>query len=187
MPNSKKLSVTQQAAMLAILEERFSKYAKNLKAVKWGNVKEKLLANPQKIWSLQEMENTGGEPNMVAYNAAENLYIFFDCSPETPKGRRSICYDRDALEARKEFKPATTAIDMANTMGVTLLTEKDYYYLQTLGTFDTKTSSWLHTPEAVRKLGGALFADYRFGRTFVYHNGASSYYGGRGFRAVLNV
>src|SRR5690606_24580966 len=140
-----------------------------------------------KLWSLSEMERTGGEPDVVGYDKKTDEYIFFDCSPETPKGRRSICYDREALEARKQHKPETSAMDMASEMGIQLLTEEQYHELQRLGNFDTKTSSWLKTPEDVRELGGAIFGDRRFGRVFIYHNGADSYYGVRGFRGKLVV
>lgn len=183
----KELPAKQQEALLQILKARFEKNMQRHKGMQWEKLEAKLEANPAKLWSLNEMEKTGGEPDVVGYDKKNEEFIFYDCSPETPKGRRSICYDRQALEARKEFKPANTAVDMATDMGIALLTEAEYRALQALGSFDAKTSSWLNTPAAIRKLDGAIFGDFRFGHVFVYHNGVQSYYGGRGFRGVLKV
>lgn len=183
----KKLSTADQSALLKTLKTRFEKHMNRHKGIKWEQVEERLLKQPAKLWSLNEMENTGGEPDVVDYNKKTGEYIFFDCSAESPKGRRSLCYDREGWESRKEHHPEGTAIDMADEMGVTLLSEDQYRYLHTLGEFDTKTNTWLLTPDDVRKLGGSIFGDYRFGRVFVYHNGAGSYYGVRGFRAWLAV
>ncbi len=155
--------------------------------LEWAKVQAKLEANDEKLWSLGEMERTGGEPDVVGFDEKTGEYIFFDCSEESPKGRRSLCYDREALDSRKEHKPKNSAVGMAAEMGVELLTEEEYWELQQLGSFDTKTSSWLKTPSEVRNLGGAIFADYRFGRVFTYHNGAESYYAGRAFRGSLRV
>ncbi|MDX6404475.1 MAG: hypothetical protein QOH70_1930, partial [Blastocatellia bacterium] len=163
------------------------KNMKRHKGLEWAKVRAKLEANTEKLWSLSEMESTGGEPDVVGHDKKTGEYIFFDCSAESPKGRRSLCYDRQALESRKEHKPANNAIDMASAMGIELLTEEEYRELQKLGNFDTKTSSWITTPSEIRKLGGAIFADYRFGRVFVYHNGAESYYAARAFRGSLRV
>jgi len=157
------------------------------KALEWTRVQAKLEANPEKLWSLNEMEKSGGEPDVVSQGKKTGEYTFYDCSPESPKGRRSVCYDREALEARKEHKPENNAIDMAAEMGIELLTEEQYRELQKLGTFDTKTSSWVKTPSNIRKLGGALFCDRRYDTVFLYHNGADSYYGARGFRASLTI
>ncbi|EPQ3484967.1 DUF4256 domain-containing protein, partial [Acinetobacter baumannii] len=153
----------------------------------WTNVRAKLIESPDKLWTLQEMENTGGEPDVVAYNKQKDEYLFVDCSAETPQGRRSLCYDREALESRKDHPPKNSAIDLVQEIGAELLTEEQYHQLQQLGEFDLKTSSWLATPEEIRKLGGALFADRRYGRVFIYHNGAQSYYAARGFRCCLRV
>ena len=155
--------------------------------LEWGKVQARLEADSEKLWSLNEMERTGGEPDVVGHDRKTGEYIFFDCSPESPKGRTSICYDREALESRKEYKPKNSAMDLAAAMGIELLTEAQYQELQKLGEFDTKHSSWLKTPADIRKLGGAIFGDRRFGRVFVYHNGAQSYYSGRGFRGSLRV
>ncbi len=187
MAVNKKLSAKQQTEVLNILEIRFNKNMKRHKTIDWATVKAKLIANPEKLWSLHEMEATGGEPDVIDFNAKTNEYFFYDCSAETPKGRRSICYDREALNTRKEFKPANSAMDMAITMGIEMLTEEQYKFLQKHGTFDTKTSSWLNTPSDIRKLGGAIFGDFRFERVFIYHNGVQSYYAGRGFRGLLKV
>ena len=157
------------------------------KGLKWAKVQAKLEANAEKFWSLDEMERTGGEPDVVGYDEKMGEYIFYDCSVESPKDRRNVCYDREGLESRKEHKPANSAIDMAAAMGIELLTEEQYRELQKLGNFDTKTSSWVKTPSEIRKLGGALFADFRYGKVFVYHNGAESYYGARAFRGSLKV
>jgi hypothetical protein len=183
----KVLSAKEQKEILQTLEARFEKNAKRHKGMEWKKIKAKLEANPSRLWSLNEMESTGGEPDVVSQDKKTGEYIFFDCSPETPAGRRSICYDREGLESRKEHKPRTSAMDMANEMGVEMLTEEQYRDLQKLGKFDSKTSSWIKTPEPIRKLGGALFADFRFGMVFIYHNTAPSYYGGRGFRSWLAV
>ncbi|ELY3877586.1 DUF4256 domain-containing protein, partial [Acinetobacter baumannii] len=155
--------------------------------IDWTNVRAKLIESPDKLWTLQEMENTGGEPDVVAYNKQKDEYLFVDCSAETPQGRRSLCYDREALESRKDHPPKNSAIDLVQEIGAELLTEEQYHQLQQLGEFDLKTSSWLATPEEIRKLGGALFADRRYGRVFIYHNGAQSYYAARGFRCCLRV
>lgn len=181
------LQAKQREELLQTLKARFNKNMARHKGLKWELVLERLEKHPDKLWSLNEMESTGGEPDVVDFEKKTGAYIFYDCSAETPKNRRSICYDGEALEARKEFKPATSAAEMAESMGVELLTEEQYRKLQELGHFDTKTSSWLKTPPEMRKLGGALFADYRFGRVFIYHNGVQSYYAGRGFRSWLSV
>ena len=187
MSNKKKLSSEQIEELLKILKSRFEKNMNRHKDIKWEDVQAKLKANIAKFWSLNEMETTGGEPDVVSYDKKKGEYIFYDCSPETPKGRRSICYDDEALESRKEFKPDDSAIGMAAAIGIEILTEEEYRELQKLGNFDTKTSSWIKTPSDIRKLGGALFCDRRFNTVFVYHNGAESYYGGRGFRASIRV
>lgn len=181
------LSAEQQATLLSILQQRFSKNRHRHPNILWEDVATKMEANPGKLWSLEQMEATGGEPDVVGQDAATGAYLFMDCAAETPKGRRSVCYDREGWESRKEHRPGNTAMDMAEEMGISMLTEAEYRYLQQLGPVDTKTSSWLHTPGAVRQLGGAIFGDYRFGRVFVYHNGAGSYYGGRAFRGLLRV
>jgi hypothetical protein len=183
----KELPLKQGQALVAILKERFEKNMKRHSGVDWSKVEARLRADPEKLWSLNEMEKTGGEPDVIGHDRKSGEYIFFDCSPETPKGRRSVCYDRKALDARKQFKPETSAIDMANAMGVELLTEDEYSALQKLGNFDTVTSSWLNTPEHFRVQGGALFGDRRYGRVFIYQNSAESYYRVRGFRASLRV
>jgi hypothetical protein len=157
------------------------------KGLEWAKVQAKLEANAEKLWSLNEMEITGGEPDVVGYDQKRGDYIFFDCSPESPKGRAGVCYDREALDSRKEHKPKNSAMDMATAMGVELLTEEQYHELQKLGEFDTKTTTWVKTPADIRKLGGAIFGDRRYGRVFIYHNGAQSYYSARGFRAWLRV
>ncbi len=182
-----KLTTKQREELIGTLQARFEKNLNRHKGLNWAKVQAKLAANPEKLWSLHEMERTGGEPDVVGYDKKTGEYLFFDCSAESPKGRRSLCYDREALEARKEFKPADTAQDMAAAMGVEILTEEQYQGLQQLGKFDTKTSSWLKTPDAIRQLGGAIFGDRRYDHVFVYHNGADSYYGSRGFRGVLRV
>ncbi len=183
----KKLSNEQREELLEILKMRFDKNMKRHKGIAWDEVEGKLNKHPDKLWSLAEMEKTGGEPDVVGYDKKSNAYIFIDCAAESPKGRRSICYDHEALEARKEHKPANSATQMAEDMGITLLSEAQYRDLQKLGVFDAKTSSWVQTPDAIRKLGGALFCDYRYGQVFTYHNGAESYYGARGFRGILLV
>ncbi len=181
------LSAEQQEELRATLKARFEKNMNRHKLIEWAKVQAKLEAHPEKLWSLHQMEKTGGEPDVVAYDEKMGEYIFYDCSAQSPKGRRSLCYDHEALESRKENQPANNAIDMATTMGIEILTEEHYRALQKLGNFDTKTSSWVKTPADIRKLGGAIFADYRYGNVFVYHNGASSYYAARGFRGVLRV
>ncbi len=184
--NKKTLSPQQCEELLEALKNRFAKNRNLHKELEWGNVQARLEANTEKLWSLHEMERTGGEPDVVGQDKKTGEYIFYDCSAESPKGRRSICYDREGLEARKEFKPEDSALDMAAAMGIELLTEEQYRELQRLGAFDTKTSSWLKTPAAIRKLGGAIFADRRYDNVFVYHNGAQSYYAARGFRGSLS-
>lgn len=181
------LSPDQQEELLSILKARFEKNRLRHEGLAWEPVKARLEGNPEKLWSLQEMERTGGEPDVVGQDAKTGEFIFFDCSAESPKGRRSICYDREGLESRKEHQPTNNAVDMAAAMGIEMLTEEQYRALQKLGKFDEKTSSWLKTPVEVRKLGGAIFGDFRFGQVFVYHNGAQSYYAGRAFRGSLKV
>jgi hypothetical protein len=183
----KELPPKQRAELIGTLKSRFEKNRGRHKGLEWANVQARLEASAGKLWSLSEMERTGGEPDVIGQDRTTDEYIFFDCAPETPNGRRSVCYDRKGLESRKEFKPENSAVDMAASMGIELLTEEQYRELQNLGNFDTKTSSWIKTPPEVRKLGGALFADFRYGRVFVYHNSAPSYYGVRGFRGVLRV
>jgi Protein of unknown function (DUF4256) len=187
MSNKKKLSPEQHKELLSALKTRFEKNMNRHQGLEWAKVQAKLEANPEKLWSLGEMETTGGEPDVVGHDQKTGEYIFYDCSLESPKDRRSFCYDREALDSRKENKPKNNAMDMAAAMGIELLSEEQYRELQNLGQFDTKTSSWLNTPPEIRKLGGAIFADYRFGRVFVYHNGAESYYAGRAFRGLLKV
>jgi hypothetical protein len=183
----KGLSPKQHEELLGTLKARFEKHMNRHKGLEWEKLKGKLDANPEKVWSLSEMERTDGEPDVVGHDKKTGEYIFFDCSAESPKGRRSLCYDREALDSRKEHKPKNSVMDMAATMGIELLTEEQYQELQKLGDFDTKTSSWLKAPADMRKLGGAPFGDRRFGRVFVYHNGAESYYAGRAFRGSLRV
>lgn len=185
--NNKKLSPEQREEQLRILKARFEKNMNRHKGLEWARVQAKLEANTEKLWSLNHMERTGGEPDVVGHDKKTGEYIFYDCSAESPKGRRNVCYDREALESRKEFRPKDTAMDMAGAIGIEILTEEQYRELQKLGNFDTKTSSWLKTPSEIRKLGGAIFADRRYDHVFVYHNGASSYYGVRGFRGWLRV
>jgi hypothetical protein len=185
--NKKKLSSEQREELLTAAKARFEKNMNRHEGLEWTKVQAKLEANAEKLWSLNEMERTGGEPDVVGHDKKTGEYIFFDCSPETPKGRTSVCYDREGLESRKEHKPKTNAIDMATAMGVELLTEEQYLKLQKLGDFDTKTSSWVKTPPDIRKLGGALYCDRRYGRVFVGHNGAQSYYAARAFRGSLRV
>lgn len=183
----KKLSQEQQNDLISILKIRFEKNKTRHPEIEWSKVQEKLEANSDKLWSLLEMEKTEGEPDVVAYDKETNEYIFYDCSPESPKGRRSFCYDRKALESRKEHKPKNNVLDVATEMGIELLTEEQYRKLQEFGNFDTKTSSWITTPSDIRNLGGALFADFRYGTVFVYHNGAESYYAARGFRGSVKI
>ena len=187
----KELSPKQYKELLSSLKVRFEKNMNRHKGLEWAKVQAKLEANTEKLWSLNEMERTGGEPDVVAHDTKKGEFIFYDCSPESPAGRRSLCYDREALDSRKEFKPKNNAIEMAAAIGIEILTEEQYRELQSLlkpgGNFDNKTSSWLLTPPAIRKLGGAIFADFRYGTIFIYHNGASSYYAGRGFRGSLRV
>ena len=185
--SKKELSPDQREELLGTLKARFEKNINRHKGLEWANVQTKLEANTEKLWSLHEMERTGGEPDVIGHDEKTGEYIFYDCSAESPKGRRNVCYDREALEARKEFKPEDSAINMAAAMGIELLTEEQYRELQKLGNFDTKTSSWVKTPSEIRKLGGAIFTDRRYDHVFVYHNGAESYYGARGFRGSLKV
>lgn len=182
-----KISQEEQEQLISILKTRFEKNKNRHLAIEWSKVEAKLMVNPEKLWSLLQMEKTEGEPDVVGYDNTSDEYIFFDCVAESPKSRRSLCYDRKALDSRKEHKPKNSAVDMAEEMGIELLTEEQYKQLQELGNFDTKTSSWVATPENVRKLGGAVFCDYRYGRVFLYHNGAESYYAARGFRGCLKI
>jgi hypothetical protein len=183
----KELSSKERETLLKALKARFEKNMNRHKGLKWAEVEAKLEANADKLWSLNEMESTGGEPDVVGHDKKTGEHLFFDCSPETPKGRVSVCYDREGLESRKEHRPKNTAMDMARDMGIELLTEEQYLDLQKLGDFDTKTSSWVKSPADMRKLGGALYGDHRYGRVFVGHNGAQSYYAARGFRGSLRV
>lgn len=185
--NEKVLSSEQREELLSVLKARFEKNRNRHEGLDWANVQAKLEANTEKLWALHEMESTGGEPDVVGYDKNTDEYIVYDCSAESPKGRRSVCYDREGQESRKEHKPANNAVDMAAAMGIELLTEEQYRELQKLGKFDTKTSSWIKTPAEIRKLGGALFADFRYGNVFIYHNGAESYYSARAFRGSLRV
>jgi len=188
MKNVKKdLPAKQRGELLSTLKARFEKNMNRHKGVDWARVQARLEANPEKLWSLNEMETTGGEPDVVGHDQKTGEYIFYDCSAESPKGRRSVCYDREALEARKEHKPKDSAINMANAMRIEMLTEAQYRELQKLGEFDTKTSSWIKTPADIRKLGGALYCDRRYNHVFLYHNGADSYYAARAFRGCLMV
>ncbi|MGG3890646.1 DUF4256 domain-containing protein [Metabacillus fastidiosus] len=185
--DKKELSQEQSEELIGVLKARFEKNMNRHKGLEWDKVQAKLNANTEKLWSLNEMEITNGEPDVVGYDKEKDEYIFCDCSAESPKGRRSVCYDRKALESRKKHKPENNAIDMAASMGIEFLTEEQYRALQELENFDMKTSSWVQTPTDIRELGGALFCDRRFGRVFVYHNGAESYYAARGFRGLLMV
>ena len=189
MGDKKKLATEQIDELLRIAKKRFEKNMNRHKGIEWNDIKGNLQANPAKLWSLNEMERTGGEPDVIAASGSKKTgeFIFYDCSPESPKGRRSLCYDREALNSRKEFKPANSAIDMAAEMGIDMLTEEQYRELQQFGNFDLKTSSWVQTPSHIRKLGGALFCDRRYDTVFLYHNGAESYYAARGFRGLLKV
>lgn len=181
------LSAEHREELLGMLEARFEKHMDRHQGIAWADVRARLEANPDKLWSLSEMERTGGEPDVVGLDDKTGEYIFFDCSAQSPEGRRSLCYDGDALTARKANKPKDSAMNMAATMGIELLTEEQYRALQRFGPFDTKTSSWVKTPADIRERGGAIFGDYRYGKVFVYHNGADSYYGSRGFRGALRV
>lgn len=183
----KDLALQERDEMLAILKTRFEENMDRHQGIEWADVLTKLEKNPQKLWSLQEMERTGGEPDVVGFDEKTGKYVFYDCSPETPQDRRNLCYDRQALNARKEHKPRDCATDVAADMGIELLTEQQYRQLQELGEFDLKTSSWIQTPDAIRKHGGALFADRRYDHVFIYHNGAESYYAARGFRGSLKI
>ena len=185
--DKKKLSATQEKELIAVLKNRFEKNSNRHKGIDWTKVEARLKANHEKLWSLDEMEHTGGEPDVVGLDKKTGEYIFFDCSPESPKDRRSYCYDREALNARKEHKPSNSVMDAAAAMGIELLTEEQYKELQTLGKFDSKTSSWVKTPPEIRKHGGAIFCDFRYNHVFTYHNGADSYYAARGFRGSLKV
>ncbi|MGK2863901.1 MAG: DUF4256 domain-containing protein [Chitinophagaceae bacterium] len=187
--NKKELSSGQRKELLSVLKSRFEKNMNRHKGLAWAQVEEKLDTKglDEKLWSLHEMERTGGEPDIVGYDKKNGEYIFYDCSAESPKGRRSLCYDRQALESRKEYKPANSAFDVAAALGIELLSEEQYRQLQQLGNFDTKTSSWVQTPDNIRKLGGALFCDRRYNTVFLYHNGSESYYAARGFRGSLRV
>ena len=185
--NEKELSPEQREELLRALQARFEKNMNRHKGLEWAKLQSKLEANTQKLWSLGEMERTGGEPDVVGFDKKTGEFVFYDCSAESPKDRRSVCYDREALESRKEHKPKNSAIDMAAAMGIELLSEEQYRELQKLGEFDLKTSSWIKTPSEVRKLGGALFCDRRYNQVFVYHNGAESYYGARAFRGSLRI
>lgn len=183
----KQLSNPQRDALLLTLKTRFEKNMNRHQGLAWNEVEKKLKGNSNALWSLYQMENTGGEPDVVAYDKKNNTFSFYDCSPESPSGRRSICYDKQGLDSRKEFKPAHNAMDMASEIGIEILNEEEYRYLLSLGKFDTKTSSWILTPADIRKLGGALFGDYRYGKVFIYHNSAPSYYAARGFRGSLKI
>jgi hypothetical protein len=185
--NKQELTPEQQEELLSVLRARFEKNMNRHEGLEWAKVQTKLEANPRKLWSLNEMERTGGEPDVVGHDKTAGEYTFYDCSAESPKGRRSLCYDGEALESRKEHKPESSAMDMADVMGIEVLTEVQYRELQQFGNFDTKTSSWVKTPSEIRKLGGAIFCDRRYNTVFVYHNGAESYYAARGFRGSLRV
>ena len=185
--NVRKLSSEQREKLLKVLKTRFEKNMNRHKDIEWAKVQAKLESNTRKLWSINEMERTGGEPDVVSYDAKTKEYVFYDCSVESPSGRRSFCYDREALNSRKEHKPKNSAIDMADSMGIEILSEEQYRELQKFGKFDTKTSSWIKTPSDIRKLGGAIFADFRYSKIFVYHNGAESYYAARAFRGLLKV
>ncbi len=187
MKTKKQLSPEQRKELLSTLKARFEKNMKRHKGLEWAKVQAKLEADTEKLWSLNEMETTGGEPDVVAFDKKSGEYVFYDCSAESPKGRRSLCYDREALNARKEHKPKDSAVDMATAIGIELLAEEQYRELQKLGEFDLKTSSWVQTPSDIRKLGGAFFCDRRYDQVFVYHNGADSYYAARGFRGSLRI
>lgn len=184
---AKKLTPEQCEKILSTLQERFEKNMTRHEGLEWAKIQERLAANAEKLWSLNQMEITGGEPDIIAYDKESNQYLFCDCSSESPEGRRSFCYDREALDSRKANKPQNSVVDMANEIGIELLSEDQYRELQKLGTFDIKSSSWIKTPDNIRKLGGALFCDRRYDTVFVYHNGADSYYAARGFRGLLKI
>ncbi|PWJ60476.1 uncharacterized protein DUF4256 [Dyadobacter jejuensis] len=185
--NTPTLTAIQSQSLLQTLKNRFIKYESRHSGLDWDLLRVKLEASPEKLWSLQQMESTGGEPDVVGFDSGRGEFLFFDCSAESPKERRSLCYDREALQARKANKPTNSVIDLSTQMGIALLSEEQYLHLQSLGEFDLKTSSWLYTPAETRKRGGAIFGDRRYGRVFVYHNGADSYYAARGFRGALSV
>ncbi|MCH7387147.1 DUF4256 domain-containing protein [Acinetobacter modestus] len=187
MTKNKKLESEQATVLLDILKKRFEKSMHRHKGLNWADIEDRLQQQPEKLWSLNQMEETGGEPDVVSFDGKASEIVFYDCAVETPKGRRSLCYDRAALDARKEYKPENNAIEVAEAMGIALLTEEQYKQLQSIEHFDLKTSSWVKTPEDVRKLGGAIFCDSRYGRVFTYHNGAQSYYATRGFRGRLKI
>lgn len=187
MTKNKKLNPAEVAALLEILKTRFEKNMHRHKSLNWADIEDRLQQQPEKLWSLNQMEDTGGEPDVVLLDSKSSEIIFYDCVVETPKGRRSLCYDRAALDARKEHKPENNAVEVAEAIGIELLTEEEYRQLQSVEHFDLKTSSWVKTPEEVRKLGGAIFCDSRYGRVFTYHNGAQSYYATRGFRGRLTI
>lgn len=187
MEHKKELTKEQAASLISLLKARFEKHMDRHKGLEWSKIQARMEAGSEKLWSLNEMERTGGEPDVVGVDKKSGEYLFYDCSQESPKGRRSICYDRQALEARKEHKPKNSAMDMAEAMGIELLNEAEYRALQNLGNFDMKTSSWVKTPTEIRKLGGAVFCDFRYNQVFLYHNGADSYYAARGFRGSLKL
>ena len=187
MSSNKNLTNQEIESILEILKSRFEVIQERFEELNWADIRKKLEQNLDKLWSLNEMEKTGGEPNLLEFNSSTEEYIFCDFSKESPSKRRSLCYDREALESRKKYKPSDTAIDVASKMGIELLNEDQYRKLQSISDFDTKTSSWLRTPENIRKLGGAIFGDFRYGQVFIYHNGADSYYAARGFRGILKI
>lgn len=187
MKKDKTISDNEKKHLITIIQSRFEKNMQRHKGIKWNDVEQRLLKQADKLWTLNEMEISGGEPDVIDYDKKSDKYIFCDCSPESPKGRRSLCYDEDALQSRKEHKPKDSAMAVAKWMGIEMIDEKQYELLQSIGNFDLKTSSWLKTPDNVRELGGAIFGDYRFGRVFIYHNGAESYYAARGFRGIFQI
>lgn len=187
MKKDKTISDNEKKHLITIIQSRFEKNMQRHKGIRWNDVEQRLLKQADKLWTLNEMEISGGEPDVIDYDKKSDKYIFCDCSPESPKGRRSLCYDEDALQSRKEHKPKDSAMAVAKWMGIEMIDEKQYELLQSIGNFDLKTSSWLKTPDNVRELGGAIFGDYRFGRVFIYHNGAESYYAARGFRGIFQI
>ena len=187
MKKDKSISDNEKKHLITIIQSRFEKNMQRHKGIKWNDVEQRLLKQADKLWTLNEMEISGGEPDVIDYDKKSDKYIFCDCSPESPKGRRSLCYDEDALQSRKEHKHKDSAMAVAKWMGIEMIDEKQYELLQSIGNFDLKTSSWLKTPDNVRELGGAIFGDYRFGRVFIYHNGAESYYAARGFRGIFQI